>query len=999
MKRIFFCLLLLPIFSFAQTKSDAIRKFKVYLEKAKNKEFHYVPDSSAKLETAQIQPKSKRVNFFLGKQFEYTPVRNEDVEDLYHQVRDILGKAYQSYDLKFYVGKTLEKERVRLAKKQRWPITPKCEFKDLVPNYLRSEHNVDESRNIVIAENDSIKIPLVINLGIQPTKNGLSNKTIALWNSHGWYYEHSLDRWEWQRARLFQTVEDLLPTSFVLPYLAPMLENAGANVLLPRERDIQSESLVVDNDGDRKGYKEEGVVFAGGEGFLQKNIYNDNELPFQLGTSRKFKANHHDKEVITWSTQGKVKGDYSVYVSYATLENSVNDAKYTVYHQNQKKEFLVNQTMGGGTWVYLGTFEFNGHPSEKVTLSSKTHSKTPNLMVTSDAVRFGGGVGNIQRGTSTSHRPRFMEGARYHLQYSGAPVNVFTPNENKNDYKDDYQSRGEWVNWLTGSTYALNPDIENKGLNIPIDLAVALHTDAGISESDTTKGTLMIYSSTDMDKETKFSSNQSRYTNRDLADLIQTQIVEDLRVTHDSIWNRRELWDKRYSEAVYPNVPSVLIELLSHQNFKDMQYALDPKFRFDVSRSIYKGILKYIAYQNNYEYVVSPLKPTHFSIGLEKHKAILKWKPQFDPLEKSANPTHYKVYTQVENEGWDVGTIVKDTVFEVKVTKGKLYQFKVTAANDGGESFPTEELAMANFHNDPVLIVNAFDRIGGPTYVESENYTGFTSENDGVPDGIDVSFTGKQYDYNPNSEWLDDDTPGHGGSYADAETILVRGNTHDFTKIHGKALLYYQRSFVSCNRKAVEDGIVNLNDYQIVDIMLGEQKSTLRSFDNKLEYQCFTPKFKESIHEFTKKPQSKLLISGAFVGSDLVFSQDGKHKGRKHKDVIFAHSALHFKSRGSHADRTGNLYNIHPSFNSFKDLTYAKNIDTHLYAVEAVDALDPYDSNTEVIGRYLGSNKSAGIAFKNEQNKVIVIGFPFETINLEIKRIELMGEILQFFEK
>jgi len=71
----------------------------------------------------------------------------------------------------------------------------------------------------------------------------------GLWQSHGFYYEPKLTRWEWQRARIFQTVEDLYTQSYVLPFLVPMLENAGANVLMPRERDSQIAEVIVDNDG------------------------------------------------------------------------------------------------------------------------------------------------------------------------------------------------------------------------------------------------------------------------------------------------------------------------------------------------------------------------------------------------------------------------------------------------------------------------------------------------------------------------------------------------------------------------------------------------------------------------------------------------------------------------------------------------------------------------------------------------------------------------------
>ena len=62
------------------------------------------------------------------------------------------------------------------------------------------------------------------------------------------YFSHlaaqTAHRWEWQRARMFGTVEDLFTQSFVLPYLTPMLENAGATILIPRERDTQIHEII-----------------------------------------------------------------------------------------------------------------------------------------------------------------------------------------------------------------------------------------------------------------------------------------------------------------------------------------------------------------------------------------------------------------------------------------------------------------------------------------------------------------------------------------------------------------------------------------------------------------------------------------------------------------------------------------------------------------------------------------------------------------------------------
>ena len=91
--------------------------------------------------------------------------------------------------------------------------------------------------------------PLVTNVSkaYHPTL-GLANRHIALWASHGLYFNQKESRWIWQRARLFQTVEDIYTESYVLPFLVPMLENAGATVLMPRERDINPHELIIDND-------------------------------------------------------------------------------------------------------------------------------------------------------------------------------------------------------------------------------------------------------------------------------------------------------------------------------------------------------------------------------------------------------------------------------------------------------------------------------------------------------------------------------------------------------------------------------------------------------------------------------------------------------------------------------------------------------------------------------------------------------------------------------
>ena len=51
------------------------------------------------------------------------------------------------------------------------------------------------------------------------------------------------------------------------------------------------------------------------------------------------------------------------------------------------------------------------------------------------------------------------------MQWAGVPDTIYNRNESKNDYIDDYSSRGFWVNWLAGGSSVLPKE---NGLNIPL---------------------------------------------------------------------------------------------------------------------------------------------------------------------------------------------------------------------------------------------------------------------------------------------------------------------------------------------------------------------------------------------------------------------------------------------------------------------------------------------------------------------------------------------------
>jgi hypothetical protein len=883
-----------------KTKPAIAERIAEFKADVATKKFSFELPPRTRVDTVKIDEEKKVVEVHFSEPFSFLPFRTENVREIYRQVESYFSGIFEGY--KFSI------------------LTVRRPIEQLVPNYFRENPAAYDKTRLPGAKKDR-PAAVVQNISKPAVpERGLFNRNIGLWNSHGWYYNGDLDRWEWQRPRLFSMVEDLIPTSFVLPYLVPMLENAGANVFLPRERDIQTNEVIVDNNGPAPGYSEKSwgkARWASGlnQGFAVGNPpYNSGTNPFRLGTHRVVESDTTPSAAATWVPTIPEKGEYAVYVSYCSYDNSIDDAQYTVHHLGGTTEFVVNQKSGGGTWIYLGTFSFAaGKDAEAGSVSLTNKSRMRGNILSADAVRFGGGMGIIARGGKTGGRPKYVEGSRYYLQFAGMPDTlVYNFSKDANDYRDDYQSRAEYLNYLTGAPYGPNGNRSERGLGIPIDLSMAFHTDAGITNNDTTIGTLSIYSLPDAKRGTVFPDSVSRLANRDLADLVQTQIVNDVRAKYDPVWQRRQLRNGDYSEAVRPNMPSLLLELLSHQNYLDMKFVLDPRFRFDVARAIYKGMLRFLATEHATPYAVQPLPVTHFVAELnEKGNAVLRWKPRQDSIEPTARPSRYVVYQRRGDGGFDNGTLSDSAGMVVtNMEPGTIYSFKVTAINDGGESFPSEILSVCRRSNGskPVLIVNGFHRVSGPGVVESNSFEGFLSALDrGVPDRYDLGFTGEQYDFDRSSPFRSNDGPGHGASFAENEGRVIAGNTFDYPFVHGSALKACGLSFSSASSEALLDSMVSLNNYKFVDFILGKEKEThwpklYGDSVNQVQFRTMPPRMQQLIREYCNGG-GNLFLSGAYVGSDL-FS----HPKEDSTSIKYAWKVMHFDWSTGHASRSGVVY-------------------------------------------------------------------------------------------
>ena len=772
--------------------------------------------------------------------------------------------------------------------------------------------------------------PLVKNTDLPyKTPNGLDGKHIALWGSHGWYYNKQLDRWLWQRARLWTTVEDLYTSSYTMPYLVPMLENAGAVVMQPRERDTQTEMVIVDNDDMRE---EDGKTVA---------------------------------ETIV-----PEEGEYGIYIRYHRNPNAANRTKCEVEHKDQTTTYTLNMQMGAGTWVYIGKHAFSPQQAARI----RIHSAKQYI----SAVRLGGGI------DTTAGVPRWVVGASEYLRFANIPDSILDYTQGENTYTNDYACRGQWVNYLLGGSQ-LAP--QEEGLHIPVDLSMAFHSDAGVRQGDSIVGTLLIYYYKDDNNSKTLPLGDSRLHCRYLGDYVQTQIVEDMRALHTPLWTRRSLKNAGYAEARQPRVPSFLLELLSHQNLNDMRYGLDPKVKFTISRAIYKGMLKYLTTARGEKYVVQPLPVQAFGVALHAAESeqnqdsiILNWRPTDDPLEPTAKAQYYVVYTRrtrIANGqsiagDWDDGTRVQNTRYAIAADRGIRYDFRVAAGNKGGVSMPSETLCayIAPQAKGTAMIVNNFSRVAAPTFFADSLYAGINPQSYAVADGKDISFMGEQYDYLRSSTWQSDDNCGWGSSYADQQFVLTAGNTHDYPVMHGHVLSELGYSYCSASTAAISDSTA-FNGYDLVDLICGKQCTEIRNQISDIStqadtiYEAFPAPLRAALVGYAQQGGS-ILMSGMYIGSEAAAV----------RDTAFTRQILRYTYRGNHATRGGTIL-LNRAAWPVQLVRLVTQPNPDIICCENAQGILPVRGSV-AIGNYTDSGMAAGIAYKGDC-KLIALPFIMES--------------------
>lgn len=585
-------------------------------------------------------------------------------------------------------------------------------------------------------------------------EGALTGAHIYLSAGHGW---HPTPRsWSLQRGNNHGVVEDLSNAETVNQYLVPLLENAGAQVHTTRERCFNEQMVIVEAEETDLGplwEREEAHGAREGAHFVAP-----------AGVPGGY---------ATFTPTIPADGRYAVYAWYRPPVDlpPAQRALFTINHSGGTTTVEQDLAHDGYTWRYIGTYWFEeGTDAES---ASVTISGTPldrGRYLVADAIRFGGGMGDFPHPDTgeTSGRPRWEESGLTYAQFMGLDPE-----------RDTRRFNQVWAMPLLAEWLA---EPRQKGRSI----YVSWHTNGSMDGQKSGISTY-IYSRHAWGPPREFEGHPGGDR---LAYYLHNTVRDHVRAAWDPDWNDVGIitrWLGETNPLINAKMPAVLLENGYHDNSHDASYILDPQFRALSARAAYHGILEYFANEvDGFDNATRlPEPPTHLRIrSVDNNEVEIAWEPgpARDADSTLGDPaTSYRLYRSPNGKGFDDGTPAEGTrVVLPDLQPGTVTFFRVTGVNDGGESLPTETLAVSLAVDDAqprVLLVNAFDRLDRALNLrDSETMPRTTFE----------------------------------------RGMLDRMNSFDYVIQNGGALHAAGFAFDSASNEAIRDELIDLADYRTV---------------------------------------------------------------------------------------------------------------------------------------------------------------------------------------
>ncbi len=775
----------------------------------------------------------------------------------------------------------------------------------------------------------------LVPVGTQP-QGGLSDKIVYVMAGHGITANSpGKGAWNFQRSESVvngtqtEIIEDLGNVD-QMNFLADYLFRAGATVVPMRPINHQTNEVVLDND-------DPGVSFVGNWSNSTSGIYfgSPGDLPYKYAsTSPTETAYARYRPTIPEA------GFYPIYAWTHSGSDRATDQLYRVAHSGGITEATVNHRRVGNGLVYLGTYYFEAGTDGYVDISNR--STTPGSVVIADMIRFGNGMGDIDRGGGVSGLPREDEAALYWIEWHVARSQGVNTSEYRSAGSNDRDATvGVSPRYSRYMNREADGELKDRAL-------ISFHSNAAGG-----RGVTALHNTSHGGT----TPNQVAF-----ARALAQEINDDL-VAQNDVLNPN--WHQRGTNVLYENpnfnygelnnawinneFDATIVEVAFHDNLPDSQLMREHYVRNAVGRATYQGLVKYFRSVDGNTTPATELPPPVTGVRAVSNAAgsvTISWVPPVSNSWAGGTPTAYRTYASVNGYGFDGGTLVNGGSTTTATLSGYdptiPYYFKVVAVNEGGESKGSEVIsALPSGGQKQVLIVNGFDR-------------------------NDRSINERQTLPAP---------------YNTVDRVRLRGtNTRDYV-VQVATAIHTARPGVhvdSMSNEAVISGAVNLADYDTVIWILGEESTADDTF-NATE--------QAKVEQFIAGG-GNLFVTGAEIGWDL----DAQGGG-----VSFFENTL----KGNYASDNANTYNVVAApggiFAGLPNFSFDNG--THFYDSEWPDVINPQAGAQTALTYSGGTGGSAAIQAQgtNGRGNIVMFGFPFETITNAQTRAAVIDRVFGFF--
>jgi hypothetical protein len=759
----------------------------------------------------------------------------------------------------------------------------------------------------------------------------LSGKIVFTNGGHGWTWDP--DYWRVQRPVTQEMNEDMGNLD-QMNFFAAWCFNAGAVVVPMRPLGQQNNAVVLDNDDPEVTYtgtwaNSTSTLFFGSAG----------DVPYRYAALA-----NAETATATYTPNLPARGHYPVY-TWVRHGSDRTPQLYRIRHTGGESQVRIPHHMVGNGWVYLGEYYFDAgvNAARGSVVVSNLRSSEQGEYTFADAIRFGNGMGTVNRGTGVSTYPCEEENCRYWFQ-----ANL---GQGQSSTLYDGGGADESDSWSAPSKMSAEMNREAAGSFFD-RIHISFHSNAGGG-----RGTLALITGDPTPNQTRLAQICGREVNDDLVALGSPPL--------EVPWQNRSniTYTGGYSEidgSLFSyEMDATIIEVAFHDSPDDARLMRDPKARSAVGRAAMHAAVKYMN-----EFAGGPLNfPPEAPTGLRAQAGtngaiVLSW-TQPVSAGGSGMPTGYVIYRSTNGYGFGVpATVGNVTTFTLTgLALDTDHYFRVAAINAGGESFPSEVAGCrpASTGARQVLFVNGFDRFDRTLNLRQD----LTRQGYAPPDATGA-----------------------------AERVLPRrNNSSDYIVPHGKALSAAGYAFDSCQNEHTASGAVRLTDYPLVVWASGQESVSDESFSAS----------EQSAVAAFRAGGGSLFVSGSEIAWDL-----DRASGPTAADRVFFNAQLK-ADLASDANDDSNSYTLNPVAGglfagmaaiAFDDGTRG------VYPVQSPDVLTPMGGAVASLTFAGVASGAAALVYDGAAGggRLVYLGLPFETISGSAVRAELMRRALEFLD-